>query len=195
MKRFIILSILIISTTVRSAEDIRVWSDFWKILATDAGCSLERDFSNERAQEANEILGSDFELFDRFFLWFYIPSHTRETFADVTYIENELYFSINSQLHPKVNEDQQRINSVHINGVEINRPNKSDFTSYRQYIVHGQAAHEILNLFESGDKITMDLGLSGGEVESLVVPSNSEQRFGVWSKLLFVCAEEISPTP
>jgi len=197
MKLFLTFFILIFSTTVRSAEAISPWSDFWEILVTDAGCSLEREFSNKRAQEANRNVGSDFkiEIFDRFFLWFYIPSHTREKFADIEYVENELYFSVLSQVHPKVSEDQQRIDSVHLNGIKIDRPNKSEYTSYRQFIVHGQAAHEILNLFEKGDRITMDLGLSGGKVESLVAPYNSEQRFGVWSKLLFVCAEEIDPAP
>jgi hypothetical protein len=195
MKQFLIFSVLIFSTTVRSAESISPWSDFWEIFVTDAGCSLNRNFSSERARDANELVGTDYESFDRFYLWFYIPSHTRETLADITYVKNELYFSILSQVHPKVSDDQQRIDSVHINGVEIDRPNRSEFTSYRQYVVRGKAAHDVLNLFESELTITMDLGLSGGEVESLVLPSNSKQRFGVWSKLLFLCAEELSPSP
>jgi hypothetical protein len=141
------------------------------------------------------IVGSDYEIFDRFLLWFYIPSHTREEFADIGYVENELYFSILSQVHPMVSENQKRIDSVVINGVKVERPNKSEHTSYRQFIVHGRAAREILSLFEKGDEITMDLGLSDGKVESLGVPFDSGQRFGVWSKLLFVCAEEITPAP
>jgi hypothetical protein len=80
-------------------------------------------------------------------------------------------------------------------GVEIDRSNRSEFTSYGEFVVHGKAAHDVLNLFESEHTITMDPGLSGGEVESLVLPSNSKQRFGVWSKLIFLCAQEISPTP
>ena len=195
MKLFLTFSILIFSTTVRSEEAISPWSDFWEILVTDEGCSLERDFSNERAQEANMILGRNYQIFDRFFLWFYIPSHNREEHAGVEYVENELYFSVISQVHPKASEDQQRIDSVHISGVKIDRPDKFEYTNYRNFVVHGQVAHEILDLFEEEGRITMDLELSGGKIESIGVPSNSGQRFGVWSKLLFTCAEEITPTP
>jgi len=195
MKLFLTLSILIFSTTVRSEEAISRWNEFWEILATDAGCSLERDFSNERALEANVVIGRNYQIFDRFVLWFYIPSHTREKFAGIEYVENELSFSLLSQVYPKVTEDQQRIDSVHINGIKIDRPNKSETTSYRQFFTHGQQAHELLNLFEKGGRITMELGLSGGKAESFGVPSDSAQRFSLWSKLLFTCAEEISPTP
>ncbi len=195
MKHFLTFFILGFSTIVTAAESISPWSDIWKISVSDAGCSLQRDFSSERAQEVKIYSGYEYELFDRFFVWFYIPSHTRKMLDGMTYLENELYLSIYSQVYPKVREDQQRIDSVHINGVEIDRPNKSEFTSYRQYIVHGQGAHDILELLENEEAVIIDLGLSGGEIESVWVPSNSEQRFSVWSKLLFVCAEEIAATP
>ena len=194
MKLFLAFSILIFSTTATAAEAINPWSDFWEIFVTDAGCSLERDFSSGRAQEAALIFVDEFEVFDRFFVWFYVPSHTR-TLSEITYLKNELYLSIYSEVHPKVTKNQQRIDSVHINGVEFDRPNKYDFTNFRQYFVAGQAAHNILSLFENEDAVAIDLGLSGGKIVTIVVPSNAKQRFGVWSKLLFVCSEEIAATP
>ena len=195
MKQFLLFGILMFSTTVRSAEAISPWSDFWEILATDAGCSLKRGFSNERAEEANLIVGTDYPIIDSFVLWFYIPSYTREEFVAIEYVENELYFSVLSQVDPKVSEDQQRIDSVHINGVKLDRPSKADTTRSRQFVVHGQAASEILNLLGKEDRVTMNLRLSGGKAKSIGVPNNAGQRFGVWSKLLLVCAEEISPAP
>ena len=195
MKLFLIFSILLYSTALRSAEAISPWSDYWKILVTGEGCSLEREFSSKRAKEANMIVGADYEIFDQFNLWFYIPSFTKEKFAGIEYIKNELHFSVLSQVYPKVSEEQQRIESVRINGIEIPRPNKSETTSYRQFFVYGQAAHDILRLFQSEERITIDLGLSGGEIESLGIPSSSKQRFRIWSKLLFVCANEMAPSP
>ncbi len=192
VKRLLISSVLLISTSSYSAEAISPWGDHWEIVATDGGCSLTLEFSNKRAQETNSMVGSEYEEFDRFYMWFYIPSFTKEKFHNIQYIKNELHFSLTSQRHPMVSEGQQRIDSVHLNGVELPRPWKSPTTSYRQFFARGREAHNILNMFESEDKVVLDLGLSGGEIESIFVPSGPSRYFNIWSKLLFVCADEMN---
>ena len=195
MKRLLIFCILLFTSTLYSAEAISPWGDHWEINATDEGCSLTLEFSNERAQETNSMVGTDYEVFDRFYMWFYFPSFTKEKFHNIQYIKDELHFSLTSQRHPMVSEDQQRINSVHLNGVELPRPWKSPTTSYRQFFAQGQEAHNFLKIFQSEEKITLDLALSGSDIESIGVPSGSSQRFAIWSKLLFACAEEMTTAP
>ena len=195
MKRLLVPSILLFTSTLYSAEAISPWGDHWEIDATDEGCSLTLEFSNKRAQEANSLVGTDYEVFDRFYIWFYIPSFTKEEFHNIQYIKNELHFSLTSRRHPMVSEDQQRIDAVHLNGVELPRPWKSPTTSYRQFFAQGQDAHGFLELFESEEKGSLDLILSGGTVESIGVPSGPSQRFDIWSKLLFVCAGEMTKAP
>jgi hypothetical protein len=195
MRLLLLFSAFFFATSLHSAEAISPWGDHWEIAATDEGCSLTLEFSNERADETNSMVGTDYEIFDRFYMWFYIPSFTKEKFHNIQYIKNELHFSLTSQRHPMVNEDQRRIDSAQLNGVELPRPWKSAATSYRQYFLQGREAHEILNMLNSEDKVILDLGLSGGETESIWVPSGPSQYFNVWSKLLFVCADEINSAP
>lgn len=182
---------LLFSEVLGAAEAISPWSDSWQLLLNSEGCSLKREFSNERAQEANAIVGSDYEIFDRFDLWFYIPSESRETLANVEYVKGALHFSVLSQRYPAVSETQQRIESVRINGVELPRPNKSPTTSYRQFFLQGQEARDMLDLFESEALIAIDMELSGGDNESLGLRVGADQWFDTWSKLLFLCAEEM----
>jgi len=182
MKRLLVSSLLLVSTSLHSEEAISPWGDHWEIVATDEGCSLKLEFSSKRAQEINAMLGDDYKIVDRFDLMFYIPSFTKEKFHNIQYIKDVLTFSLTSQRHPMVTETQQRIDSVHLNGVELPRPWKSPTTSYRTFFAQGQEAHDILNMIQSEDKVTLDLGLSGGEVESLRVASGPS----------FVCADEMN---
>ena len=195
MKHLQIYFILLFTSTLHSAEAISPWGDHWEINATDEGCSLTLEFSNERALETNSMVGTDYEIFDRFYMWFYIPSFTKEKFHNIQYIKNELHFSLISQRHPMVSEDQQRINSIHLNGVELPRPWESPTTSYRQFFAQGQEALDILKIFQSEDTVILDLELSGGGIESIFALSGPSQRFNIWSKLLYVCADEMTAVP
>ncbi len=190
------ICLILFSTTLRSAEDISPWSFYWEILVGESVCTLSRSFSTDRAAQANEISGTEYEIFDRFDLLFSLPTKTRRDFGSaIRYEEGKLYFSVYSQLYPFVSDDQKRIEAVQLNDIKFERPNKSETTSYRQFIVEGEQAHNILLLFENGEDITLNLKLSDGEVQSLRVPSDPGQRFAVWSRLLFVCAEELDKQP
>ena len=195
MKVCLLFSTLLFAVpATRAAEYINPWSDFWELFATDVGCSLQRSFSNARALEAGFDYGAEGQTFDRFMIWFYIPSHSRTT-PGATYVEKRLYLSIYSEVYPKISDDQRRIESVHVNDIELHRENTSEWTSFREYGTHGKVAHEILALLQSNKAVTLVLGLSGGEVATVSVPSKSAERFGLWSKLLFTCSTEIGGRP
>ena len=193
---FLAIFLIFFSTTLRSAEDISPWSLYWEILVGESVCTLRRSFSTDRAAQANENSGTEYEIFDRFDLLFSLPTKARRDFGSaIRYEKDKLYLSVYSQLYPSVSDDQKRIEAVNLNEVEFERPNKSETTSYRQFIIEGEQAHDILRLFENGEEITLSLTLSDGEVQILRAPSDPGQRFSVWSKFLFVCAEELDKQP
>ena len=189
MKHFLALCFLLIAPSIAlEAEYINPWGDQWDIGVSAGGCTLTRSFSNKRAYEAAYLVGYEQAIFDSFSIEFYIPNESR-TYGGNSFVANEVYFFIHSKVNPKISDNQLRIDSVRIHDIEFRKHLYSAVASFRYFLADGKSARAILKRQEDAEPVTLILGLSDGKAESVAVPSNATDRFSVWSKILFACAE------
>ena len=195
MKHFLALSFLFIAPSMAlEAEYINPWGAQWDIGVSVGGCMLTRRFLNGLAYEAAYVVGDEQAIFDSFSMEFYIPNETR-TNDGKTFVANELYLTIHSQVNPKISEDQLRIDSVRIIDIELRKHLYSAAANFRYFLADGKEARVILKRLEDAEPVNLILGLSDNKFESVAVPSNDSDRFSVWSKLLFACAKANIATP
>lgn len=193
MKHLATLVVLVfVFAPANGAEDISPWSRYWNLGVTDVGCLLTREFSNKQYVEYAYFYEDESEIFDSFRFQFQIPNHTRKL-GEKTLNANELYLLINAQLHPMVNDEQARIESVQFENKMFGKIMDRPQASFRLRYLDGANALEIFRRLQKSDPVTLILGLSNNKSITVHVPSFEEEKFSVWSKVLYACAEFNTP--